>query len=93
MGQGFGAVLPVVVVGIVADRLMDPLLDLEVMGGCRLRWGGVGVDFRVGLGVGLAGVTHRAPMLVVSFSRMAFMPERNGSCSNNSPAASDLKTR
>jgi hypothetical protein len=32
MGQGFGAVLPVVVVGIVADLLVQFLLHLKVVG-------------------------------------------------------------
>jgi hypothetical protein len=32
MGQGFGAVFPVVVVGIVADFLVDLLLNVEIMG-------------------------------------------------------------
>ena len=32
MGQGFGAVLPVVVIGIVADLLVDLLLHVEIVG-------------------------------------------------------------
>lgn len=32
MGQGFGAVFPIVVVGIVANLLMDAFLRLEIMG-------------------------------------------------------------
>ena len=32
MGQGLGAVLPVVVVGIVADLLVNLLLGLEIVG-------------------------------------------------------------
>ena len=33
MGQGFGAVFPVVVVGVVADLAMNLLLYLEIVGG------------------------------------------------------------
>jgi len=32
MGQGFGAVFPVVVVGIVADLLVDLFLNVEIVG-------------------------------------------------------------
>jgi len=32
MGQGLGAVFPVVVVGVVADFLMQLLLHLEIVG-------------------------------------------------------------
>jgi uncharacterized membrane protein len=32
MGQGFGAVFPIVVIGVVADLLVDALLGVEIVG-------------------------------------------------------------
>jgi len=60
MGQGFRAVFPIVVIGIVADLLVELLLGLKVMGFEVSRFGG---GFRVNshgvrLGGGLGG--HRS---------------------------------
>jgi uncharacterized membrane protein len=39
MGQGFGAIFPIVVIGVVADLLVNALLGVEIMGpSLKGRW-------------------------------------------------------
>ena len=41
MGKGFGAVLPIVVIRVIADLLVNRLLGIEIVGGLALsrgRW-------------------------------------------------------
>jgi hypothetical protein len=49
MGQRFGAIFPIVVIGIIADLLVQLFLSLKIVGFCV---GSLGVR---GLGVGLGG--------------------------------------
>ena len=55
MGQRLGAILPIVVIGIVADLAVDILLDIEIV--LALRGVGSGVSHRINpLQVMLLGV-------------------------------------
>ena len=45
MGQRLGAVLPIVVIGIIADLAVDILLDVEIV--LALRGAGPGVGHRI----------------------------------------------